>query len=98
MSDLIADAITSRRLVQFYYDGYPRVVIPAAYGTHATTLSQVLRGYQVRGSGKTRVPPFWSMFTIAKIERLAVLNETFEGLPPQYQRDDKQISPIFAQL
>jgi hypothetical protein len=38
------------------------------------------------------------MFTIAKIERLAVLNETFEGLPPQYQRDDKQISPIFAQL
>jgi len=45
------EAIESRRLVEFTYDGHPRVVIPAAYGRHGTTGNPVLRAYQAGGPG-----------------------------------------------
>lgn len=94
----IVGAINSRSLLEFQYDGHPRIVIPAACGLHATTGNEVVRGYQVRGSGNSRTVPYWDLFLTHKIFGLRVLNETFLALPPHYARDDKHISPIFAQL
>ncbi len=87
----ICDAIKQRRLLQFSYDGHQRVVIPAAHGQHATTNNPVLRAYQVRGSSTSRVPPLWSMVTLAKMSGVLILAESFDADPPEYVRNDSDI-------
>jgi len=48
MTSDIDDAIDRRLEVEFAYDGQPRVVQPAAHGTHKDTGNEVLRGYRSR--------------------------------------------------
>ena len=97
MADL-SSAIENRRLVEFVYDGHPRVVIPAAYGVHVSTGNAVLRGYQIRGTSSSRSVPLWDLFLIGKMESAKVLEEGFTADPPGYAQNDKHISPIEAQL
>jgi hypothetical protein len=84
-------------MVSFSYEGHPRVVIPAAYGAHATTGNLVLRGYQVRGSCVEGVLPSWRLFLIDETSATLTLDESFVD-PPGYRRDDQHISPIYGQL
>ncbi|MEO7017520.1 MAG: hypothetical protein ABI130_11845 [Leifsonia sp.] len=94
----LSNAIQDHRLVEFWYDSHPRVVIPAAYGSHATTGNLVLRVYQIRGTRQTRAVPFWDLFPAEKMIDVRVLDEVFVDDPPAYQRGDKHISLLFAQL
>ena len=93
-----AAAISGRLLVSFRYQGHARVVIPAAYGLHATTHNPILRAYQIRGTSSTRPVPLWDLFLLDEIQGPAILDETFDADPPGYKRNDKHISPIYAQL
>ncbi|MBT8163286.1 MULTISPECIES: hypothetical protein [Arthrobacter] len=93
-----SDAIQNRNLVAFNYDGHPRVVVPAAFGLHATTGNEVLRGYQVDGSGNSRPVPFWDLFLTEKMSKVEILDGQFIEDPPHYSRNDKHIDPIRAQL
>lgn len=93
----LCTAIAQRHLVSFVYDGHPRVVIPVAHGPHKTTGNSVLRGYQIRGTSSSRVVPLWDLFLVEKLSRFQVLDETFEGAPPGYSRDDKHID-VHCQL
>jgi hypothetical protein len=72
--------------------------MPAACGRHATTGNRVLRAYQIRGSSSTRPVPLWDLFLVEKTVDPQMLDETFEGDPPSYRRNDKHISPIECQL
>jgi hypothetical protein len=98
VTETIVEAIRLRRLLRFYYDGHLRIVQPATYGNHATTGNLTLKAYQVQGTSKSRVVPFWSSFIIDQVERLEMLSESFKDNPPGYREDDSQISPIVAQL
>jgi hypothetical protein len=93
-----AAAINGRRLVAFDYQGHSRVVIPACYGLHATTGNPILRAYQVRGTSSSRNAPLWDLFLLVEVMGAAPLGETFSDDPPGYRRNDKHISPIYAQL
>jgi hypothetical protein len=92
------EAIASRKLVEFNYDGHSRVVIPAAQGRQATTGNLVLRGYQIGGTGNTRAVPFWDLFLMSKIVSPRLTGGTFAENPPGYKRNDAHISPIGCQL
>ena len=87
----ICDAINHRHLVRFNYDGHERVVIPAAYGRQVSTHNEVLRGYQIGGTSKSRVPPLWDLFLVGKMLGFTVLEETFDADPPGYNRGDQYI-------
>lgn len=91
-------AIQGRKLVRFTYDGHPRVVIPAAFGNHATTGNLVLRGYQVGGSSSTRTPPLWDLFLVEKMVGVELEGGTFTDTPPDYRPGDKHIAPIQCEL
>lgn len=91
-------AIQNRNLVAFQYDGRGRVVIPAAFGIHATTGNEVLRGYQVEGKGNSRPVPFWDLFLTVKMSDVEILDSQFIEDPPFYSRNDKHMDPIHAQL
>jgi len=95
--DAVLEAINNHKYLEFQYEGYPRKVIPFAYGGHASTHNKVMRGLQVAGgsaSGKYDFPKLW---TVDQMTSLKVLDETFE-IPERYQKGDENISPIDAEL
>lgn len=55
--DSLCRAISGRMVVQFKYDGRTRIVEPFCCGV-STAGNYVLRGFQVRGSDKTK-PLCW---------------------------------------
>jgi hypothetical protein len=91
-------AINERRLVAFTYEGLPRVIIPAAYGVNHSTGNELVRGYQVEGRDATRSVPAWSLFRIDKMSGAHALERRFGANPPDYQRGDKAMDVIRAQL
>ncbi|WP_205858664.1 hypothetical protein [Plantibacter sp. M259] len=94
----IDDAINDRVEIEFTYDGLPRVVQPAAHGTHVSTGKELLRGYQTGGTSATRSVPLWDLFSVAKIESLVVTERRFDANPPGYSPDDRHLGEIYAQL
>jgi hypothetical protein len=94
----ICSAIKNRRLIQFYYKGQNRVLIPGAYGSHKTTHNQLLRAYQVRGGRNTGETPGWGLFKVSDISSLQVLDESIGAIPPGYRLNDSALSPIYCQL
>lgn len=91
--DLCA-AIRNRKLISFVYDGLPRIVQPAAYGSHATTGSMKLRGYQVGGASSSGSLPQWRLFSVDKMESPSMLDETFSDSPPGYSPGDQHLNVI----
>lgn len=90
--DDICNTIAMRRVLSFDYDGHHRVVQPAAAGTHRTTGNNMLRGYQIGGSGNTRAVPFWDLYLVDYMTNFSVLDEVFDDDPPMYRRGDKHIN------
>jgi hypothetical protein len=52
MNDLICDAIRSRHLLRFIYDGYERVIEPHSHGINPAN-HEVVSGWLVGGWTKT---------------------------------------------
>jgi hypothetical protein len=92
------NAIETRSLVRFQYEGHERVVAPAAYGVHATTGNLVLRGYQTGGTSNSRAVPFWSLFLVDQVVGATITGENFSENPPGYTPNDKHIGTIHCQL
>ena len=95
---VIISAIQNRHILEFWYHGYPRTVIPAACGTNVRG-NYVLRGYQIEGGSSSRTNlPFWSLFLVSDISDLTDTNIYFANTPPQYSRGDRNILIIDAEL
>ena len=94
----IEHAIANRLQVEFSYDGHYRLVLPGAYGLHATTHRPTLRGYQVGGGSSSRTPPFWSLFSLDRISDFVVSEIRFEENPPDFTPGDKHLNPIIIEL
>jgi hypothetical protein len=92
------DAINGHQLVRFSYDGFERVVIPAAYGLNRHTGNELVRAYQVAGGDAARSIPTWSLFNAAKVVGASMTGEQFDGIPPGYTRNDRAMDVIYAQL
>ncbi len=75
LNNVLCEAITSLRRVEFYYDGKYKIVEPHTLGTNMKANS-VLSGYQVRGDSSRNFPD-WGEYLIAKIDNLSIIAETF---------------------
>ena len=89
---MLARAIRERRVVTFGYSGRERTVEPQCLGVGRKGTS-LLRGHQTAGG--TAAEP---LFDVDKIERLEVLERTFERPGPSYTRDDSAMARIVEQL
>lgn len=94
---LICDAIRDKRLLQFQYHGYLRIVQPATYGLDENG-RKTLRAYQIRGKSSTGHLPKWRVFHESDMSDLSVLDESFCEEPPEYIRDDHWFFSIRCQL
>lgn len=79
MVSVLEDAIRSRRVVTFHYDGLFRIVEPFLLGT-TTAGRSALRAYQTAGGSRSGTVPGWHLFSLGKIVGLATCQKRFSGV------------------
>jgi len=92
----IIGAIGNLNIIEFYYEGEIRVVEPHCYGL-TTAGNHGLRAFQTDGyssSGKYG----WKMYDLGKAEDITVLDVIFDGPRSGYNRGDKGMSVIHAEI
>lgn len=94
--DLLCRAIAGKLLVQFKYDGRSRIVEPFACGINAAG-NYVLRGFQIRGSDKTK-PLCWRVYELSAISQLSVTQHSFKGKREDYDPADSAMTEIFCRI
>jgi predicted DNA-binding transcriptional regulator YafY len=97
MNSLISKAIQEMKLLEFYYDGFYRKVEPHTYGISKSG-NEMLIAFQIRGGSKEGSFHNWKQFKVDKMERINILDQTFEKPRPDYIKGDKKIKLIFCEL
>ncbi len=97
IKDTIIDAIQSRRVIEFSYNGYPRVVEPFLLGI-TTKGKLTVRGFQIGGSSSSGHATGWHMFTVSNFANLRVSDQTFSGSRPDYNPADSAMVSIIAHV
>ncbi len=97
MSSSLCKAIREQRVVQFYYDGYKRVVEPYCYGV-STAGNDVVRGYQVGGLSKSGRPLGWRLFRVDEMSGLTVLEATFRASRTFYNQYAHDMTSIYCRV
>lgn len=92
MNNQICEAIRTKRVLAFTYDGTARQVEPHAHGADLDG-DESLRDWQIFGTGSG-----WRMFHTAKMTGLTTTDKTFSGPRPGYKKGDKDLAVIYCQL
>jgi hypothetical protein len=93
----ICESIRKRVLLEFEYGGHPRVVAPYCHGI-STRDAESLRAVQVRGSSASGGFGFGKLWTVAKMSRLRLTDETFVPNDPNYNPDDSGMKQIHCRI
>lgn len=80
MDQIIASAIASKSLIEFWYSDHQRIAEPHVLGISGGSLQFL--GYQVGGSSSSGGIPEWRRFEISKITSLKTLPQSFPGKRP----------------
>jgi predicted DNA-binding transcriptional regulator YafY len=94
--ELIRQALSERRVVQFKYHGHARRVEPHALG-RVTEGRLALLGWQVSGGSASEPPPGWRTFVIADIKLLKLMRPTFKPRP-DYRPETTKLKLIEAEV
>ena len=91
----IKQAITNKKIIEFFYDGKQRIVEPYLIGTTSTG-KQSLRAYQIGGHSNSKMPS-WKMFSIMKISNVKVTENTFSKRS-DYNPNDRGMNQILHRV
>ena len=80
MNEMIWCAILGRRLLEFDYDGYHRIVEPHVYGNKFRKDGMMV--YQIDGESSSGGLPDWRRMKLEGITNMKVLDKTFLGRRP----------------
>lgn len=97
MNTEIKNAVETKAILEFTYDGHHRVIEPHAHGV-STAGNEVLRCYQIAGGSVHGTVPGWHLMKISKMINIVTTNSHFDVPRPEYKRGDKGMSTIYAQL
>ena len=97
MLALLCEAIATRKLLAFTYDGHPRVV--AAY-CHGFTKAgdEVLRAVQVRGTSRSGHFAGGKLWTVSKMRLVRTLEEGFVADDPDYEPNDSAMARVHCRV
>jgi hypothetical protein len=97
MNEIIKKSVETMTILEFTYDGEPRVVEPHAYGVSRAG-NEVLRCYQIAGGSVSGKVLGWHLMKISKMINLKVTDSHFNSPRPGYKKGDKGMTTIYAQL
>lgn len=80
MQETVRQAIVSKKIIEFTYGGYPRVVEPHVLGIQDGSLQFL--GYQVAGSSSSGGIPEWRRFNLDGVSGLTITDQKFPGPRP----------------
>lgn len=96
MEETLIRAITEKKLIEFHYQGKPRIAEPHIYGI--TNGIRQLLGYQVNGYSSRGNLPDWRRFDLHEIVGLRVIEELFPGRRPcpsgRHSHFDRRIATV----
>lgn len=95
-TSIICEAIRTRALLEFHYDGRLRVVAPYCHGT-STRGVEVLRAIQVRGLTTSGLG-FGKLWTVSKMVGLRLVAETSSPDDPNYNPNDSGMKQIHCRV
>lgn len=95
MNSKICEAINSKRVIQFDYNGGMWLVEPFCYGISSKG-NEILRGYQTGGYSESGKPEGWKLFDLSKVSGLEITNISFEGIRPDYNPNDRAMVRIYC--
>jgi predicted DNA-binding transcriptional regulator YafY len=94
----IIDAIRNQNVLEFFYDGEPRVVEPQSYGLSRRDNHPVLRGYQRGGGSTSGYIRGLRLFDLSKISDLRKMDEQFAKARPEHNPNDSAMSNVIISL
>ncbi len=97
MNTLICDAIRSRKLIRFIYDGYERIAEPHLYGI-STANHEVVSAYLVGGWSASEGAPGWRKYLVHEMRDIHALAESFDEPRPGYNPEDRQMRQMHCRL
>ena len=97
MHTIICDAIRTKRLIRFIYEGYERIVEPHLHGIN-TANHEMLSGWLVGGWSESRSEPGWRNYLVRDMRDVHALSERFEGPRPRYNAFDPGVRQVFCRL
>ena len=96
MNSQICFAISSKRQLEFVYDGLSRTVEPHAHGVSSTG-RHVLLGFQTEGKSSSG-PLGWRLWNETKMESFSVSHLTFAEARPDYVRGASHMQQMHCEL
>ncbi len=94
---LLCEAIRTRKVLAFTYEGHARVVAPYCHGfTRAD--HEVLRAVQLRGSSRSGHFATGKLWTVSKMRLVRTLDEGFVADDPDYEPNDSAMASIHCRI
>ena len=94
---LLCEAIETRKLLAFTYEGHARVVAPYCHGfTRAE--HEVLRAVQLRGSSRSGHLGIGKLWSVSKMRLVRTLAEGFLADDPEYEPNDSAMARIHCRV
>ena len=97
MNTLVCDAIRTRRLVRFVYEGYERIVEPHTYGIN-TQNHEMLSCYLVGGWSASKPEAGWRNYLVRDMHDVHVLAEPFAAARAGYNPQDDAFRQVYCRL
>jgi hypothetical protein len=94
---LLCEAIVTRRLLAFTYEGHARVVAPYCHGLTRSG-SEVLRAVQPRGSSRSGHFGSGKLWTVSKMRLVRTLAEAFVPDDPDYEPNDSAMERVHCRV
>ena len=97
MNEQICDAIRSKSVIKFYYNGGNRTAEPFCYGISRKG-NDLLRAFQTGGYSESGEQVKWKLFTVDKMTNITITDEEFSGNRPDYNPDDSVMEEIYCNI
>ena len=96
MKSDVENAIRDMKCIEFFYEGFPRIVEPHCCGISFRG-NYIVRAFQFGGSSSSGKLG-WRLFDIDKIQNLIILDGYFNHTRSDYTRGDKNMQRIIVEL
>lgn len=97
MNQIICDAISQQRILEFDYDGGFRRVEAFCYGIGHSG-NELLRAFQVDGVSESGKPWDWKLFDVSKMTNINLSAEEHIGNRYDYEPRDSAMATIFCHI